>query len=178
LGVSENISKYNYGYLYLAYSHNLIGCPETEMWTALPTKFSNASVTINGSSVIVTTGGISNCKICVMSANDNGSSYFQVDTLTSGKTFNNVPTPYYVTITKHNYIPYIYSSDCYIQNETFTGLSTINANRIWAGSNVTTTKPTGPVIIQAGANLTVNADGDTNLMGGFEVQTGAQFEVK
>ena len=27
-------------------------------------------------------------------------------------------------------------------------------------------------------NLTLNADGDTNLMGGFEVQTGTQFEVK
>jgi len=183
LGVSEALSRFSnqvpaVNRTYLAYSHNLIGCPETEMWTALPTKFSNASITMNGSSVIVSTGGLNNCQICVMSASDNGSSYFQVEPLSSGKTFINVPTPYYVTITKHNYIPYMYSSDYYIQNENFTGISTINGIRIWAGSNVTTTKPIGPVIIQAGANLTINADGDTNLMGGFEVQTGAQFEVK
>ena len=44
--------------------------------------------------------------------------------------------------------------------------------------NVTTTKPSGPVIIESGANVTINADGDTELSEGFEVQTGAQFKVK
>ena len=178
LGVSECISKYNYGDHYLAYSHNLIGCPETEIWTATPVTFNSASVSENGSSLIVSTGGVSNCKICVMSASDNGSSFYQVVENSLGSTFNNVPTPYYVTLTKHNYIPYMYSSDCYIQNKTYTAVTIINAARIWAGTNVTTSIPTGPVIIQSGANVTINADRDTNLMAGFEVQTGGQFEVK
>jgi len=83
-----------------------------------------------------------------------------------------------VVITKANYIPYIYSSNCYIQNETFLGISSITAYNIWAGTNVTTTKPSGPVIIESGANAILNADGESILSDGFEVQTGAQFEVK
>jgi len=178
LGVSECISKYNFGNTGLAYSHNLIGCPETQMWTAAPTKFSSATVTRNSTSVTVNTGSVTNCKICVISASDNGVSYFQVDTLTSGKTFYNVPSSYCVTITKHNYIPYMYSSDYYIQNETYTGTQTINATNVTAGSNVTTSKPTGPVTIQSGANITIDADGTTIINDTFEVQTGAQFEIK
>lgn len=178
IGVADYNSKQSSINRQLFYSHNLIGCPQTQMWTSSPIKFSNATVTRNGTSVTVNTGSVSNCKICVMSANDNGSSFFEVHENVSSYTFSNVPTSYDATITKHNYIPYMYSSVCYIQNENFTGISTINGLRIWAGSNVTTTKPIGPVIIQAGANLTINADGDTNLMGDFEVQTGAQFEVK
>lgn len=178
LGVSENISKYAYGYTYLAYSHNLIGCPETQMWTATPTKLSSATVSKNGSTVTVSTGGVNNCIICVMSASDNGASYSQVVNNSSGSSFTNVPTPYYVTITKHNYIPYMYSSDYYMQNETYSGTQTINATNITAGSNVTTSKPSGPVIIQSGANITVDADGDTIINDTFEVQSGAQFEVK
>ena len=81
-------------------------------------------------------------------------------------------------ITKANYIPFIYSSNCYIQNETVLGISSITAYNIWAGTNITTTKPSGPVIIESGANVTINADGDTVLSDGFKVQTGGQFEVK
>jgi hypothetical protein len=178
LGVSESISKYSYGYTYLAYSHNLIGCPETQMWTAVPTKFSNATVVRNGSSVTVNTGNISNCKICVISANDNGNSYFEVYDNVSSYTFSNVPVPYHVTITKHNYIPHIYSSDYYMQNETYSGTQTINATNVNAGSSVTTIKPIGPVIIQSGAYITINADGNTIINDTFEVQSGAQLEVK
>ena len=178
IGVADFLSKQSNYNLELYYSHNLIGCPETQMWTASPTKFSSATVTKNGSTVTVSTGSVNNCIICVMSSSDNGSSYFQVDTLTSGKTFNNVPSPYYVTITKHNYIPYMYSSDSYIQNETFIGIQTINANNVTAGSNVTTSKPTGPVIIQSGANVTINADGTTILNNSFEVQSGGVLEIK
>jgi len=148
------------------------------MWTAAPAKFSSATVTRNGTSVTVNTGSVTNCKICVISASDNGVSYFQVDTLTSGKTFYNVPTSYCVTITKHNYIPYMYSSDYYIQNETLSGTKTINAYNITVGSNVTTSKPTGPVTIQSGANITLDADGDTIINDSFEVQSGGTLEIK
>jgi len=180
LGVADCISRYTFGMDdgLLIYSHNLIGCPETQMWTATPTKFTLATISKSGSTVTVNTGGISNCRICVMSASDNGASYFSVDTLTSGKTFYNVPDSYYVTITKHNYIPYMYSSDYYMQNETYTGTQTINASNVIAGSNVTTSKPSGSVTIQSGANVTIDADGSTIINDSFEVQQGAQLEIK
>ena len=148
------------------------------MWTATPTKFSIATVTRNGTSVTVNPGSVLNCKICVMSASDNGSSFFEVHDNVSNYTFSNVPTSYYVTITKHNYIPYTYSSDYYMQNETYIGTEIINAYNVIAGANVTTSKPTGPVTIQSGANLTTNIDGEITITDNFEVQLGAQFEVK
>ena len=178
IGVADYYSKQSYGNRQLFYSHNLIGCPETQMWTALPTQFSSATVTRNGTSVAVNTGSVSNCKICVMSANDNGSSFFEVNDNVSSYTFSNVPTSYNVTITKHNYIPYMYSSNYYMQNETYTGIQTINATNVIAGSNVTTSKPSGPITIQSGANVTINSDGETIINDSFEVQSGAQFEVK
>lgn len=38
--------------------------------------------------------------------------------------------------------------------------------------------PSGPVVIQSGANVIIDADGDTNIVNDFEVQTGAQLEIK
>jgi len=178
IGVADYNSKQSSSNRQLFYSHNLIGCPETQMWTATPTKFSIAAVTRNGTSVTVNPGSVLNCKICVMSASDNGSSFFEVHDNVSSYTFSNVPTSYYVTITKHNYIPYMYSSDYYMQNETHTGTEIINAYNVIAGANVTTTQPTGPVTIQLGANLTINVDGEIIINDNFEVQLGAQFEVK
>lgn len=113
-----------------------------------------------------------------MSASDNGTNYFSVENLTSGKTFDDVPDSYYVTISKHNYIPYVYSSDYYLQNETYTGTQTINANNVIGGSNVTTSKPTGPITIQSGAKMTIDANGSTTINDSFEVQEGAQLDIK
>lgn len=180
LGKAEALSKSDYklqSHHWLALTHNLIGCPETPMWTAIPTLFSAATVSLSGTTLIVNSGVVGS-KICVTSDADGGQSYYQVIENVSNNTFTNVPASFKVVITKSNYIPFIYSSDCYIQNETFLGISTINASCIWAGNNVTTSKSSGPVVIQSGANVILNADGETILSNGFEVQTGAQFEVK
>lgn len=64
-----------------------------------------------------------------------------------------------VCVDRHNYIPFVVkiSSDGFIQNEN------INDNRVYnnsstikIGSNVTTTKASGDVVID-GANVTINA---------------------
>jgi len=65
-----------------------------------------------------------------------------------------------------------------MQNETHTGTEIINVYNVIAGANVTTSMPTGPVTIQSGANLTINVDGEILIRDNFEVQLGAQFEVK
>jgi len=92
IGVAECISRYNQSYVDLYYSHNLIGCPEIQMWTATPQRFTSATVSKNG--------------------------------------------------------------------------------------NVTDDKASGPVTIQSGANVIIDADGETTINGSFEVQAGAQFEIK
>lgn len=111
LGIAEANSKGSSGSHFVWLSHNLLGCPETEIWTDTPSQFTNAYATICGDDVIVNTGGITYCTVCVMSSNDGGASYWDVDESSPAeKTFYNVSEPFVITITKHNYIPKIIQS--------------------------------------------------------------------
>jgi hypothetical protein len=107
LGTAESNSKVSYNDHFCDLSHNLIGCPEIEIWSATPTQFSSAYKSVNGTTVYVNTGGVSNCTISVISSTDYGASYQSVLTGASQGYFYNVPTNYIVTINKHNYIPKI-----------------------------------------------------------------------
>ena len=106
IGVAEAYSKVNSGWHHTRLAHNLIGCPETEMWTGTPSSLlSNSVIVYTGNTLYVSTGSISGCKICVMSSNDNGASYY--DVRTTNYYCEDVPLPFTVTITKHNYFPYV-----------------------------------------------------------------------
>ena len=181
LGIAEARSKIGFGSSgtthFTCLTHNLIGCPETPMWTVTPTLFSG-SVSENGTSVTVNTGGVIADKICVMSALNDG--YFQVQPNVSSFTFSGVSKPYYVTITKANYIPFrnaltnvlienkTLSSDCYLDCQTLSAGFSVDPNN----------SPDGNVVIANGANVTFDATGDIILASGFEVQLGATFEAK
>lgn len=180
LGIAEATSKQNYSDRFIRFSHNLIGCPETEIWTTTPSLFTNATVMESGSTVTVSVAGVNNTTMTVMSALDNGNSYFSsVPVSGTYYSFYNVPKPYIVTVTKHNYIPYVKNpSDIYVQNETLNSEKFIYATNFHAGENVTTSKPTGPVIIQNGSNIVFDANNQVNLKGGFSVELGALFEAK
>ena len=69
-------------------------------------------------------------------------------------------------------------SDIFIQNETLTGNQYIAGSTISAGTNVTSTKPQGPVVVKSASNIIFDAEGNTILDNGFEVENGALFEVK
>ena len=111
-GEAEAISKQNYSSHYLRLSHNLIGCPETELWTDIPSEFSGVEITEENGDVTVNTGGVSGSNICVMSSDDGGDSYWDAAKDVSSHTFSNVPKPYYVTVTKHDYLPYMEEITC------------------------------------------------------------------
>ncbi|MBN2166755.1 MAG: hypothetical protein JW717_10800 [Marinilabiliaceae bacterium] len=180
IGIAEAKSKFWYNDRYLSFSHNLLGCPETELWTAIPTIFYNASVSESGNNVTVSTGGVANSKICVMSALDNGVSYYNLQANVSSYTFSNVPKPYYVTITKHNKIPYTMNpGNLLIENKTFSSDAYIECLSLSAGYSVDPNHtPDGNVVIASGASITFDATGDILLDKGFEVELGATFEAK
>ncbi len=108
LGIAEAISKarnHSGGYYhFLNYSHNLFGCPETRIWTQIPSTFSSVSITDNVTSIYVNAGE-SGCDICASSGND-GAGYHWIESDASSYTFNTDVRPLYITVTKHNYIPY------------------------------------------------------------------------
>jgi len=176
IGTAEGLSKVGFYDTWDSKTNNLIGCPETEMWTAYPSRF-NAYVSGSGSSVTVSTGGVS-AKICVMSAWDNGATYFQVVNGVTSYTFSGVPTQYAVCVTKHNYIPFLWQPNVYVQNHTFTGVSYIASDNLNAGQSVTGTISTGPVTVTNTANVIYDAEGDIIMDKGFEVQKGGWFEAK
>lgn len=154
------------------------GDPAMEMYTAAPSTFSGVTVTETSSSVTVNTG-VPNCKITICSLLDMGASCYEVSPPNvSNYTFNGIVKPYYITVSKHNYKPYIYPQDLYIQNYSFTQYRLIEGTNISVGSNVTTSYTQGPVTIENGANVTLDADQNVLLSNNFEVKLGAVFEVK
>ncbi len=71
-----------------------------------------------------------------------------------------------------------YTNDIYIQNETITSNQYYIGKNIYVGSNVTTTKPQGDVLITNNANVIFDAAEDVVLDAGFECEIGASFEIK
>ncbi|RKY45668.1 MAG: hypothetical protein DRP88_07170, partial [Candidatus Neomarinimicrobiota bacterium] len=107
IGVAEAVSRQNYTgsyYHHIRLTHNLLGCPEMEIWTDIPSQFTDVTITDDGSSITVN-AGVSGATICV-SSGDNGASYHLVADNVSQYTFTTSVRPLYITITKHNYIPY------------------------------------------------------------------------
>lgn len=161
------------GTTFIRYANEIFhyfGDPSMEMYTASPTKFTNATVSQSGTTFTVNTGGISGCTIAITSM-DYGVSYFDVRHNVSSATFTNVTASCYVTITKHNYIPY---SECstptfnfinqiVTTNTTITGCGDINVQN---------------VKVQNGAKLILDAAGVVNIISDFEVVLGSEFEIK
>ncbi|MFZ2322343.1 MAG: C25 family cysteine peptidase [Ignavibacteriaceae bacterium] len=141
LGVAELISKDNYsgGYdHYLSYSHNLIGCPETEIWVSTPSQFTSTSVT-DGGSYLTVNAGVSGSTINVRSA-DNGTSYNLTANDVISYTFNTSVRPLFITISKNQYLPYT----------AITGGTLTTDATLWGKLNVL-----GTITVDSGKTLTI-----------------------
>ena len=171
MGQTWNLSEYSNRI------YHYFGDPAMEMYTESPSTFSGVTVSENGTSVTVNSG-ITNCKITICSLLDMGATSYEVADNVSNYTFNGVVKPYYITVSKHNYKPYIYPQDLFLQNYSFTQYRLIEGTNISVGSNVTTSYTQGPVTIENGANVTLDADQNVLLSNNFEVKLGAVFEVK
>ncbi|NLJ82584.1 MAG: hypothetical protein GX330_05605 [Bacteroidales bacterium] len=172
-------SSYNSGYRWVQFSQNAIGDPELSIFTENSLTFSSATVSQSCATVVVNTG-VSGCDIALTSQ-DMGNSYFEVQKNVSFAIFENVDCSYYVTIIKHNYKPFTYQKnlvDTYIQNHIFTSYECVIGKNIFAGRNVTSSKPQGDVIVRNGANVLFVAEEDVLLDGGFEVELGGSFEIQ
>lgn len=72
---------------------------------------------------------------------------------------------------------YVKGGNLYIQNETMQENNHVRGDYIMVGSNVTTKKEEGPVVIENGAIILESANGVT-ITRDFEVKEGAEFEIK
>lgn len=164
---------------YSIYMHKIahyFGDPSMHPWTDVPTCFF-PTITKEGSNIRVKTGGVSGCKVTICRISD----MTILDTLTiSGteKLFNVGNAPCYVTITKHNYIPYVgVVRDLYLQNMSFTEDRTVHGVNVTAGKNVTSDLTQGNVYVKKG-KTTLLATSSLKLKTGFIVKSGAKFVGK
>lgn len=172
---------------WIALAHNLLGCPETNMWMFEPQVYQSPIIKRDGNNVTVSLSDkeIQNLtEVHVTSADDNAISYRQSLTIDSDHksvTFEDVPENYYVVITQPRHLPYIYSSKvngCIIQDEIFTEDRGFICDKIKAGEKVTDEKAYGKVIVKEGAKLYLESLEKTELKGGFQVELGGSLEVR
>ena len=168
---------YNHVYRWLHFSLNPLCDPEMPVYLSMPNLFSNVNIHLSNDTLYVSTG-LSDCKITAMSISDNGQSLYEVHEDVSNAIISNFSIGDGICITKPGYIPYIadFSDIVYIQNESFERQKTIWANDVCIGSDVTTSKPNGPVAVENGAT-TIHGK-NVIIKNDFEVKTGASFEIK
>lgn len=174
-------SSTSYGsYRWLQYSLNAIGDPELPIYTTSPLTFNNITITKTDRNLTVKTNGVQGCTIAVTSSEDYGGFYFKVVESTDSATFKYIPNDYNVVVTKHNYVPYIYSNSLYIQNEIFEGISVYHAENVYIGHEVTPLKMKGDVIIKQGSEINIEATNNITLEEGVEVEKGGiiTLEIK
>lgn len=87
-------------------------------------------------------------------------------------------TKSYLCITKPGYIPYIarVGPSVYLQNESVVRDLYVFSDNSYAGSDVTTEKAQGPVIIEKG-KVTNRSSNGVFIKNDFEVKLGAEIEI-
>ena len=191
LGILEYESKQEYNDKpYIIAVHNLLGCPETTLWTKKPSKLKSNSVSYNSSTkklkvVFKPTIAGGAATVCVTSKSDGGKTSRSVksvdlsNTQSKTVTFDNAPEDYVVVVTSDAHLPWIEGQGCFIQNETFTTTEVYDGcYDINVGREVTTSKPHGDVILKSGSNVTIDATHNTTLQGGVYVKKGATLNIK
>ncbi len=152
------------------------GDPSMEVWTAVPTCI-NATITKEGTNIRVKTNGVTGCKVTFCRISDMTIIDTDKKIMSSQEEVFDTKTnePCYVTITKHNYIPYVgVVRDLYLQKITFSEDRTIHGVNITAGKNVTTDVDNGIVNVKKG-KTTLLATSSLKLKSGFIVRNGAKF---
>lgn len=160
LGKTYGISKANRG-ASICFTMNLFGCPETMMWTEVPTEFSNVMITDYSNYITVNTGE-SDCFVCVSA--DDTDDYWKADSVQTD-TFQTSIRPLHVVITKKNKLPYI---NLYgLQN--ITGTITLNNKYAYTITNDITVTSTGVLNIEPGTTLRFAEDKELKVYGELNV---------
>ncbi len=84
--------------------YNILGDPALELWTDIPSSFNNVAITITSTSVTVNAGVPD---VIITTCSDDFSTFHESrESVTGTETFTTSVRPLYITVTKHNYVPY------------------------------------------------------------------------
>lgn len=177
IGVAEAFSKVSFAYnkysRWCSLTHSLIGCPEFEMWTDIPSVYDDISVARSNSSITVAGNGLNGSKVAITSG-INGLP--EIKTVTGASvTFNEVSPNSVVTVYKHNAIPYI--APLYLQNDTLRSSQYLHVNNVHIGQAVDTNRTEGDVVLKSGT-LTLESGGDVWIDEGVIIENGATLIIE
>ncbi|MDE5774405.1 MAG: T9SS type A sorting domain-containing protein, partial [Muribaculaceae bacterium] len=99
-------NKYN-PYRWLQLSINLMGDSEMPIYTMTPKKFGDIIIDESNSTIHIDCG-TEDCRISVLSIDDNGENFHEILDNVSNANFSNVPRPAIISVTKQEYMPYLY----------------------------------------------------------------------
>ena len=139
-------SKYYNSVRWVQLGLNPIGDPEMQIYTDMPKEFSNAKVEVVGINKIKVSTGVDDAKVCVMSCNDDGKTYYSVIENVCDTLFNNVEPSVTICLTKQNYRPKVFTiKSTHLQNTSVADGMSISSDVIYVGSSVTGKEQNGPV---------------------------------
>ena len=163
---------------------NLLGDPEMPIYTSTPQNLYYRDLYFeNDSTLFVNFSAMGTCKVCIMSLDDNGSSYYLVEDQFFGNDDGlhlNLPSDknYSICITKPNFRPYLLNlyRTGYVQNDTIANDAVVLSHNATIGRNVTPLKPNGPVVVEKG-DMIIRAKGGVTILNSFEVKQGAALII-
>ena len=177
IGLAEAVSKSVFTTLYPEYTyyiamvHNLLGDPEFELWTDIPQRYTNISITRSDNTLYIS--GISPDSTIVAVYN-NGGQMRKITVRDANISLNANPNST-IMLYKHNHIPYIAPLE--LQNMTFSKNQYVIANDVTAGELVDSNRTAGDVVVKSGIEYEIEASGTVTLEDGFMVEKGATFAV-
>lgn len=109
IGESERQGQYRW----LQFALNPIGDAEMPIYTAKPSDFSSANLIEDCSGITIDTQ-VDSCRICVMSIDDQGASFYKVYNNVQTVNLTSYPDAISICVTKQNYRPLVYE---YVSNK-------------------------------------------------------------
>lgn len=164
------------GYRWLQMGLNPIGDPEMPIYIDTPRSFDMSSITFLNNGIVLNTGE-PDCRVCIMSKSDNGTSVYNVYEDVQNVEYSGNNQDLSICITKQNFVPKVYDTSeiIYIQNEEITDDVIFEGSRIFVGTNVTNLKPSGNVSI-SNCNVIMKAN-EVNLCPQTTVNAGASLTI-
>ena len=161
----------------LTFGINPVCDPEMPIYISTPLELTQTQVSLSNGNLTINIGE-NDCRVCVMSYDDFGESYYNVQTVNGSITLPDIQQTVSVCITKPGYLPktYIIGGTIYIQNETFYNKTNVHGNNVFIGRDVTNQKPEGEVVVIKNSTK-VKSPGGTTITRDFEVKPGAEFEI-
>lgn len=177
---NDHNMPYTNPYRWLLYSMNPIGDPEMPIFTDSPQTFQPHNIYQNDDGTFYINVYPTAERVCIMSLDDSGESYYSIETWAGSSADINLPDghDYSICFTKSGYKPYIlnvYKAGI-IQNDTIANDAVVISDYVQIGRNVTSSRPYGDVLLKRGEMSIMSPQG-AYIKNNFQVEKGAKLTI-